>query len=75
MGIIFTNDLITEKFKINRKRKTAIYLLYKEIYENRAYLNYSEIKKSKDLHAVAINILHTITFDYLNQRMISDFTT
>ena len=65
-----------DRKKTLRDFKCNFSFLYNEMYENRKYINYSEMKKSKHFHAVTLNILHFIAFDYLvDQWIYDDFTS
>lgn len=60
---------------INLKRKISIFYIYNELYATKDYLNYEEMAKDKHLYAISLNILHTMTFDYLLQWAELDLLT
>jgi len=77
---IIDNIIIEKENNYNRiinlkKNEVNIHLAYFEMYETREYMNYSELKNDKHLYAASLNILHTISFDYLYFWAVSDLTT
>jgi len=76
LKFILSNDLMyMTKQAEYLKHKISIFYIYNELYNAKAYLNYEEMTKDKHFYAISLNILHTITFDYLSEWAKLDLLT